>query len=167
MAMQERRNTVRRLADRELFELIEHKTGIKPAQMVRERKLRRAIRHTCRAVLDIEVKHSPGQTQAWESERHQIKARVLDLSDGGASLFCKHDLRQGTRVRVGVKLYDGSTIEADSEVRWTSFKEQKEGYAIGVQFVSIDDRNQRRLQRFLADLDSTLGMGLELGSEER
>lgn len=160
--MQERRSVVRRQADRELFELIEQKTGVKPQLMVRERKLRRAIRHTCRAVIDIEVRHSPGQTQAWESDRHQIKARVLDLSDGGASLFCKHDLRQGTRARIGVKLYDGTMIEADSEVRWTSFKEQKQGYAIGVQFVSIDDRNQKRLHRFLADLDSSLGMGLEV-----
>lgn len=163
--MQERRTAVRRQADREVFDLIEQKTGIKPAQLVRERKLRRAIRHTCRAVLDVEVKHSAGQTQVWETDRHQLKARVLDLSDGGASLFCKHELRQGTRVRVGVKLYDGSTIEADSEVRWASFKEQKEGYAIGVQFVSIDDRNQRRLHRFLTEIDATLGMGLELGSE--
>ncbi len=160
--MQERRSVVRRQADRELFDLIEQKTGVKPAQMVRERKLRRAIRHTCRAVIDIEVKHSPGQTLVWESDRHQIKARVLDLSEGGASLFCKHDLRQGTRARVGVKLYDGSIIEADSEVRWTSFKEQKQGYAIGVQFVSIDERNQRRLHNFLSEIDATLGMGLEI-----
>jgi c-di-GMP-binding flagellar brake protein YcgR len=158
--MQERRSVVRRQADRELFELIEKKTGIKPAQLVRERKLRRAIRHTCRAVLDLEVKHSPGQTGVWESDRHQLKARVLDLSEGGASLFCKHDPGRGTRLRVGVKLYDGMSIEAESEVRWTTYKEQKEGYAVGVQFVSIDERNQRRLHKFLADLDATLGMGL-------
>ena len=159
--MQERRSVVRRQADRELYELIEKKTGIRPEQLVRERKLRRAIRHTCRAVLEMDIKHSSGKTEAWETDRHQLKARVLDLSEGGASLFCKHDPGRGARVRVGVKLYDGMTIEAESEVRWTSYKESKAGYAVGVQFVSIDERNQRRLHKFLEELDASLGMGLD------
>jgi c-di-GMP-binding flagellar brake protein YcgR len=161
--MQERRSIVRRQADRELFELIEQKTGVKPQQLVRDRKLRRAIRHTCRAVIEIEVRHSAGETLAWEADRHQVKARVLDLSEGGASLFCKHDIRKGTRCRVGIRLYDGASIEADSEIRWSAAKEQKGGFALGIQFVSIDSRNQRRLQQFLDDLDKTLGMGLEVG----
>lgn len=157
----ERRVAVRRKSDRELYELIERKTGVKPDQLVRERKLRRAIRHTCKATLEIDVRHSVGQTDDWETDRAKIKARVLDLSEGGASLFCKHDLRQGTPCRVAIKLYDGSEAEADAEVRWSSHKPQKDGYALGVQFTKIDDKNQRRLKKFLTNLDETLGMGKE------
>ncbi len=158
---QERRSVVRRKADRELFDLVEKKTGVKPDQLVRERKLRRAIRHTCKATIDIDVKHSVGQTGHWETDKHQLKARVLDLSEGGASLFSKHDLRQGTRCRVGIKLYDGKSVEADAEIRWNSPKPQKEGFALGVQFTEIDDKNRKRLSKFLTDLDNTLGMGQE------
>ncbi len=158
---QERRQLVRRKSDRELFELIEKKTGVKPGDLVRERKIRRAIRHTCKAVINIDVKHSVGETGHWETDRHDIKARVLDLSEGGASLFCKHDLRQGTKCRVSIKLFDGSSVEAASEIRWSSHKPQKDGYAIGVQFLQMDDMNQRRLRTFLTELDNTVGLGEE------
>jgi c-di-GMP-binding flagellar brake protein YcgR len=158
---QERRQAVRRRSDRELFELIEKKTGVKPDQLVRERKLRRAIRHTCKAVIGLDVSHAPGESGHWETDRHELKARVLDLSEGGASLFCKHELKQGAKCRLAIKLYDGSAVEAGSEVRWASHKPQKDGYALGFQFTQIDATNQRRLRAFLTDLDNTLGMGQE------
>jgi c-di-GMP-binding flagellar brake protein YcgR len=158
---QERRVAVRRKSDRELYDLIQKKTGVSAHQLVRGRKLRRAIRHTCKATIDIDVKHAVGQTEHWETDKHQLKARVLDLSEGGASLFCKHDLRQGTRCKIAIKLYDGNTAEADAEIRWSSHKPQKDGYALGLEFVQIDDKNLRRLKRFLQDLDATLGMGQE------
>jgi c-di-GMP-binding flagellar brake protein YcgR len=158
---QERRNLVRRKSDRELYELIEKKTGVRPEQLVRERKLRRAIRHTCKAVIDIDVKHSVGETGHWESDQHEVKARVLDLSEGGASLFCKHDLRQGTKCRVAIKLYDGSSVEAASEIRWASPKPQKGGFALGMQFNQMDDKNRKRLSTFLTELDNTVGLGGE------
>jgi hypothetical protein len=160
-ATQERRQLVRRKSDRELYELIEKKTGVEPARLVRERKLRRAIRHTCKAVLSLDVKHSPGDFDHTETDEVHLKARVLDLSEGGASLFCKHELRQGATCRIAVKLYDGTSVEADSEIRWTSHKPRKDGYALGLQFLQIDEKNERRLKNFLEDLDNTLGMGEE------
>lgn len=156
---QERRLQIRRKSDRELYELIEKKTGVKPGDLVRERKIRRAIRHTCKAVIQIDVKHSVGESGHWETDQQDVKARVLDLSEGGASLFCKHDLRQGTKCRVAIKLYDGSAVEAASEIRWSSHKPQKDGYALGLQFNQIDDKNLRRLRTFLTELDNTVGLG--------
>lgn len=157
--MKERRTLVRRRADRELHELIQQKTGLKPGQLVRERKLRRAIRHTCKAVLEIPIAHAAGEFQDWQTDTHELKVRVLDLSEGGAALFSKHELRPGSRFRMGIKLYDGNTIEAEAEVRWAKHKAQKEGWALGVQFVDLDAKNHSRLNSFLAELDATLGLG--------
>lgn len=157
--MQERRKVVRRRADRELYELVEQKTGLKPAQLVRQRKMRRAIRHTCKAVLQLSVAHAAGEFQDWQTDRHDLKARVLDLSEGGAALFSKHELRPGHRFRIGIKLYDGKAIEAEAEVRWAKYKDQKEGWAVGVEFTDMDAKNEKRLAAFLAELDATLGLG--------
>lgn len=156
--MEERRQIVRRRADRELHELIEAKTGLKPSQLVRNRKLRRAIRHTCKAVIEMEVAHSAGESQIWQKDQHEMKARVLDLSEGGAALFTRHEIRPGQPVNVDIKLYDGTSIEAESEVRWTKPKQEKKGFALGVQFKKLDERNRKRLSRFLNELDASLGM---------
>ncbi len=157
--MEERRKIVRRRADRELYELVEQKTGLKPGQLVRQRKMRRAIRHTCKAVLQMPVAHAAGETQDWQTDRHDLKARVLDLSEGGAALFSKYELRPGHRLHIAIKLYDGQAIEAEVEVRWAKYKDQKEGWAVGLQFTDIDAKNQKRLDTFLAELDATLGLG--------
>ncbi len=156
--MDERRSVIRRQADRELAELIEKKTGAGPAQLVRERKLRQAIRHTCKAVLEVDISHSPGDSEHTTTDVQTLRGRVLDLSNGGVFLFTKYELKLGAQFKLGVKIYDGSTIEAMVEVRWTKYKEAKGGYAIGAEFIGIDDKNQRRLQKFLSELDATLGM---------
>lgn len=52
---------VRRMADRELGEYIERKTGTAPSQLVFRRKFRRAIRHVCEVAIDLDtVPHSDG-----------------------------------------------------------------------------------------------------------
>jgi len=156
--MEERRQIVRRKADRELREFIESKTGQKPESVLRGRKLRRAIRYSCKASIDMSVAHRAGASGAWDTDAQTVKARVLDLSEGGAALFCKYEIRPGARIGVRVQLYDGSNIEADSEVRWSKHKERKDGYALGVEFVEMDARNEKRLNHFLAELDATLGL---------
>ena len=82
----------------------------------------------------------------------------MDLSEGGVFLFTKYELKPGARIKLGVKIYDGSTIEAQAEVRWSKFKDSKDGYATGAEFVDIDDKNQKKLRTFLSELESTLGM---------
>ncbi len=156
--MEERRSVVRRQADRDLAELIEKKTGVTPAKLVRDRRLRHAIRHTCKAEIEIEVSHAPGDSQEWTTDSQRLRGRVLDLSEGGVFLFTKYELKPGARIKLGVKIYDGSTIDAEAEVRWSKFKEAKNGYATGAEFVSMDDKNQNKLRTFLSELDATLGM---------
>ncbi len=156
--MEERRSIVRRQADRDLADLIEKKTGVTPSKLVRDRRLRQAIRHTCKAEIQIEVSHAPGDSQEWTTETQKLRGRVMDMSEGGVFLFTKYELKPGAQFKLGVKIYDGSTIEAHAEVRWSKFKEAKDGYATGAEFIDIDDRNQQRLRTFLSELDATLGM---------
>ena len=66
--MEERRSVVRRQADRDLAELIEKKTGVTPSKLVRDRRLRQAIRHTCKAEIEIEISHAPGDSQEWTTD---------------------------------------------------------------------------------------------------
>ncbi len=156
--MEERRSVVRRQADRDLAELIEKKTGVDPLKLVRDRKLRQAIRHTCKAEIEIDVSHAPGGSQEWTTDAQRLRGRVLDMSEGGVFLFTKYELKPGAQIKLGVKIYDGSTIEGLAEVRWSKFKEAKDGYAAGAEFINMDDRNQKKLRTFLSELDSTLGM---------
>lgn len=157
-AVEERRTVVRRRADRELLEFVEKKTGQPARQVLRDRKLRHAVRHTCKAVMEVEVAHASGATEDRTTDTQILRSRVLDLSPGGAALFTKCDFQLGSEFRLGVKLYDGQTIEAQAIVRWSKYKQAKEGYAIGVEFTEIDAPNQKRLDTFLAELDATLGM---------
>lgn len=156
--MEERRSLVRRQADRDVIELIERKTGSKPAQLVRDRKLRQAIRHTCKAVINLDISHKSGISDEWTTDRQTLRGRVLDLSEGGASLFTKYELQPGAKFMLGVKIYDGSIIEAQAQVRWSKYKEAKDGYATGAEFTQIDAKNLKRLKTFLTELDATLGM---------
>ena len=55
-------------------------------------------------------------------------------------------------------MYDGQTVEADAEIRWSKPKSAKKGYALGLEFVSMDTKNQKRLHRFLEEIENTLGM---------
>lgn len=152
--MDERRAWIRRLADREIFELIEDQTDLKPGQLVRARKMRQAIRHTCKAVVEIAESDAP----AGVDPARPLRARVLDLSSGGASLFTKYELREGTRLKLGVVLHNGQVIESQTQVRWSTPKPAKEGFAVGLEFVDIDAKNEQRLSTFLTELATTLGM---------
>ncbi len=149
---------MRRQADRDLAELIVKKTGVNPEKLVRDRKLRQAIRHTCKAEIEVEVSHAPGDSQEWTTDAQMLRGRVLDLSEGGVFLFTKYELQSGARIKLGVKIYDGSTIETQAVVRWSKSKEAKGGYASGAEFTDIDSKNQTKLRNFLSELDSTLGM---------
>ena len=75
--MEERRLSVRRAADRDLIirgqQLEKRDTPPSPV----ERQRRRAIRHSCKAVLDVEIKHSPGGTAPMKGHMQPIPARVL------------------------------------------------------------------------------------------
>jgi c-di-GMP-binding flagellar brake protein YcgR len=151
--VKERRMLVRRRADREFLEIVEKKTGLRPQQLVARTKRRRVIRHLCKAELTLQ---GVGMSTEPSSPR-QIEGRVLDLSEGGASLFAEHEVAAGQRCRVKLKIIDGGTIESTAEIRWVTRKEAKAGYAVGVRFVDLDDSNAQRLDAFLGKLDATLG----------
>ncbi len=152
--MKERRVLVRRRADREFLEIVEKKTGLKPQQLVVRAKRRRVIRHLCKALLILEGVDTPTEP----GPPHQIEGRVLDLSEGGASLLAEHEVAAGQRCHVELKIIDGGRIESTAEIRWATRKEAKDGYAVGVRFVDLDDINAQRLQAFLGKLDATLGL---------
>ena len=156
--MEEKRSLVRRQADREVIEFIERKTGSSPAQLVRQRRLRQAIRHTCKAVVNLDISYKAGSSEEWTTDTQTLRGRVLDLSEDGILLFTKYELKPGAEFKLGVKIYDGSTIQAQARVRWSKYKEAKDGYATGAEFTQVGEKNMGRLKTFLKELDATLGM---------
>lgn len=157
-ASEERRETVRRLADRELHELIQDKLGVTPGVLVHQRKKRRAIRHTCKATLKVDVMHSSDPNYKPELDQVELRGRILDLSEGGTSVFTKYDIPTGYKLTINLTIYDGSIIEAIGMVRWSKPKEAKKGYALGIEFVDLNSKTEKRLNAFLTELDATLGM---------
>lgn len=127
-----------------------------------KRKVRRAIRHSCKVVLSIEFRHQPEGSDEWVVSRQEIKGRVLDLSEDGAAFFIKYPATTNQLFPFRINIYDGSHIEGQGEVRWVKQKESAKGYTVGVQFSQIDNANLDKVFSFLRELDNTLGMGEEI-----
>lgn len=157
--MEERRVHIRRQADRER---IEHANESRPAKD-QSRKRRRAIRHSCKAELNIEVSHQQGGPGGeWVITRQRLQGRVLDLSEDGASFFVKYPASTNQNFNFLIKLNDGRKIEGAADVRWVKQKESAKGYAVGARFTRIDNRNLKLIDVFLKKLDETLGLGDEI-----
>ena len=156
--MEERRKEVRRQADKDLLVMVEDLAGGK----LRKRKRRRAIRHTCRARLDIEIQFQSGGSSGWSTAQKEIKGRVLDLSEEGASLFIKYPVAAEQTFRLSIELNSSRTVEVQAQVRWVKQQESHEGYSIGVKFTHVDPAAYEHIHAFLGNLDATLGTGAEL-----
>jgi hypothetical protein len=157
--VQEQRIRVRREADRELLERAGGNPAPKKGKKEDKRALRRAIRHACKAELNIEISHQQGDSKEWTTSRQRVSSRVLDLSEEGASFFTRYAANTNQTFEFRIKLYDGKEILGLAEVRWVKQKESARGYAVGTQFSRIDAENLQRIRGFLMEMDSTLGMG--------
>ena len=156
--MEERRHNFRRQSDRDLQKLHGRSAAVKEEK----RKARRAIRHSCKAVLTIEFRHQGEDGGDWVVSRKDLKGRVLDLSEEGASFFIKYPATTNQLFPFRIDTYDGSRIEGQGEVRWVKQKNSAKGYSVGVYFTQIDKDNLEQIHTFLHNLDSTLGLGGEV-----
>ncbi len=155
--MEERRKRMRRESDRRLAERIKGKSA-EEAEDYLKRQRRRAIRHHCVAKLTIDVVSKAGGSGEWKGRTDSIKARVLDLSETGASVFGPVPLNTGQQTRVEIFLPDGSHIESQAEVRWTKENSSKSGFAAGLRFLQLGQPEEAKVRTFLDELDRTLGL---------
>lgn len=161
--MDERRVMVRRRADRDKIEQVSTAASSGDKSRDGKRTLRRAIRHSCKAELHIEVSHQQGGTGGeWVVTRQKLNGRVLDLSEEGASFFIKYPASTNQNFSFLIKLNDGRKIEGAADVRWVKQKDSANGYAVGTRFTRIDNRNLELIHAFLEKLDRTLGIGEEI-----
>ncbi len=158
--MQERRKKVRRRADQELLyklkelqEKVDRRSGGEA-----EKKRRRAIRHNCKVSIKMAIGHAAGFSDEWSVDAVKVEGRVLDLSAGGASLFTKQAFDTGQELRLTIKLRDGSKIATNATVRWVKAVPEKGAYASGVQFAEVPDKDRRKIDHFLQELDATAGL---------
>ena len=161
--MQERRKTIRREADRRLVKRVKHLQQMVDRRSNFEaeeaqRKLRRAIRHRCRASIKMLIGHAAGASDAWAVDVVRVDGRVLDLSAEGASLFTKQAFEAGQQLRVTIKLREGVNIETEAVVRWVKAVPEKAAYATGVQFAKVSNQDQEKIMEFLHVLDANLGL---------
>lgn len=155
--MEERRKRLRREADRRMTERLKGKSADEAAQYLK-RQRRRAIRHRCIAKLTVDVVAKAGAGGDWKGRTETIKARVLDLSESGASVFASVPLSTGQQTRIQIYVSDGSYIESLAEVRWTRENDSKTGYAAGLRFMKISPQDDKKVRAFLDELDRSLGL---------
>ena len=79
--------------------------------------------------------------------RAEVPARLLDLSLGGALLVIGTPLSMGSIHDFALEL-DGENLWVQGEVRHCR-RAERGGYHVGVQFVGIDPRDERRLGEYL------------------
>ena len=156
---QERRRFVRRAADREIYNQLQHFRELSAGEVNREQrhKRRRAIRHTCtvRISVQVGVRHGAGD---WCMTDHPVAGRLLDLSADGCQLFTRDIHEVGTQMSLLISLQTGEDIRAVGVVRWSKGVPEKKGYALGVQFTRADNDAQARIEAFLDYLDRTGGL---------
>lgn len=158
--MEERRKIVRRQADRDL---LERSSGppdrrVDPDTKAYRHKRRRAIRHNCRVQITLNLKHSSGYSDTWSESKHKVPGRILDLSGDGCSVFSEHGLEIGQSLGLKIQLRDAAIIESPGVVRWTRGVDQKNGFASGVQFVNPPAKTVKQIEKFLKELDATIGL---------
>lgn len=122
-----------------------------------KRQRRRAIRHHCMAKITVDVVAKAGVGGEWKGRMESVKARVLDLSESGASIFASVPLSTGQQTKIQIYLPDGSSIESTAEVRWTKEKDTKSGFAAGLRFTQMAPKEEAKVRAFLDELDRTLG----------
>jgi c-di-GMP-binding flagellar brake protein YcgR len=79
--------------------------------------------------------------------RAEVPGRLLDLSLGGALLHLQAGLVEGEIHDFALDL-DGETVWVQGEVRRCR-PAPRGGYEVGVEFIGIDPRDQRRLKSYL------------------
>lgn len=156
----ERRKFVRRAADRELMNQLQHFRELMASDVNRDQrhKRRRAIRHTCAVKINVQVGFRHGNAEDWNMTDHPVAGRLLDLSADGCQLFTRDMLDIGTQMSLLITLQSGEDIRAVGVVRWNKGVPEKKGYALGVQFTRADHDAQHRIQAFLDLLDRTGGL---------
>ncbi len=80
--------------------------------------------------------------------RAQVPVRFLDLSLGGALLVMPAALDAGAIYDFAIDL-DGDRIWVQGEVRHVHPADRGAGYHVGVQFVGIDPRDEKRLREYV------------------
>lgn len=158
--MEERRKQTRRQADRALqtrLQELEQLYGDTPTRDLRQRR-RRAIRHNCTIHLALEPQQASGFGDSWEVDDHPIKGRVLDLSAEGCSIFTPEPLEQGRVVSMLITIRSGSKFHAEGAVRWCRPVALRDGYASGLHFEQIQQKDLQLIQGFLKELDETSGL---------
>lgn len=160
--MQERRGLVRRQADRLLLQKIQTLEGLvdrrRESHDEAEHARRRTIRHSCSVSIAVSVGVSSGYADTWTVDTVKLPGRILDLSEGGASLFTKQRIETGQQLDLAIKLRDGSLISTRSVVRWVKNVPEKGGFALGVQFAGVSEKDRAKITKFLAELDATMGL---------
>lgn len=160
--MNERRRIVRRQADRDLLLRLQHEHAhVHHGEHGSDesRRLRRhAIRHHCQVVIRLQMGYSSGSLDTWSVDAVKIKGRILDLSKGGASLFTGESFQTGQELLLTIILEDSTEITAKAVVRWVKSVPEKRGYASGVQFSHVSPTDTLRIEKFLEQLDATLGL---------
>jgi len=79
--------------------------------------------------------------------RAEVPARLLDLSLGGALLSIATPLSPGAIHDFALEL-EGENLWVQAEIRHCR-PSDRGGYQVGVQFVGIDPRDERRLGEYL------------------
>ena len=157
---EERRKFVRRASDRDLWNQLQQAREQASGDANRElrHKRRRAIRHSCKVQVSIPMGHKDAHSRDWSMSAQPISGRLLDLSIDGCQVFSRHNLEIGAMLNLLITFEEGEDIKAVGVVRWTKIVQEKQGFALGVQFTRAENHAQAQIQAFLTKLDRTSGL---------
>ena len=88
----------------------------------------------------------------------QNQTRMKDISKGGACIVVPDSIKVGDVLELEIKLPGGKSIRARCRVMWIDEHaivggEDKIGFEGGVQFIDINGKTRKEINRFLFDLN--------------
>lgn len=119
-----------------------------------QRERRRTIRHKVKVRIEMVIRYAIAGV--WSQSALAVKGRVLDLSTDGCRLFTKKQFDEGQELRLTIYMPWQPKVVSQAIVRWCKALPEKEGYASGVSFKRLPEKDLKVIAKFLDRLESKI-----------
>ena len=124
-----------------------------------QRERRRTIRHKVKVRIEMIIRYSIAGV--WSESALAVKGRILDLSTDGCRLFTKKQFDQGQELRLTIYMPWQPKVVSLAIVRWCKALPEKEGYASGVSFKGLPEKDLKVIAKFLERLESKIAAHIQ------
>ena len=119
-----------------------------------QHEIHRTIRHKVKVRIEMIIRYSIAGV--WSESALAVKGRVLDLATDGCRLFTKRQFDEGQELRLTIHMPWQPKVVSQAVVRWCKALPEMEGYASGVKFKGLAEKDLKVIAKFLGRIESKI-----------